>query len=42
MTEQQNEQKQLIIQSLLDAFKELPPEGSSWFCEIQQDTSDYS
>ena len=31
MTQLKHEEKKLIIQSMLNAFKELPEEGISWF-----------
>ena len=41
MTQLKHEEKQLIIQSILNAFKELPEEAISWFSEMKNDSSHY-
>ena len=42
MTQLKHQEKKLIVQSILNAFKELPEEGMSWFSEMKNDTSSYS
>ena len=36
MQQKQHDQKTLIIQAVLNAFKEMPIEGKSWFHEINK------